>query len=241
VKTSLLKGRARLNLTAVHDGLHEPSGADADRYSVCSTSETPRRPRFAASKPRAPPGSDAARAEGHVTWLDAAYDRYIAVATGERDGRCRGQPVEQCTRVGRPGWAEWKGRAHASVLLALTVDATAQSTVFYTPFNDAIQRQAAYATRWARERSTAPRSTLVRQRVRQEPDGHRLHHGGLRDIAGRVRRPARRVAAVWRSSSCFRRWSPSATSIGPVHRGRAGPFRQQSVTESARPASLVSL
>jgi hypothetical protein len=38
-------------------------------------------------------------------------------------------------------WVEWTGGFGQSRRLTLTADATAQSTVYYTPFNDDIQRQ----------------------------------------------------------------------------------------------------
>jgi outer membrane receptor for ferric coprogen and ferric-rhodotorulic acid len=41
-------------------------------------------------------------------------------------------------------WVEWTGAVGRSRRLSLTADATGQSTVFYTPFNDSIQRQSPY-------------------------------------------------------------------------------------------------
>ena len=38
-------------------------------------------------------------------------------------------------------WIEWSGDIARSRRLSIAADATAQSTVFYTPFNDTIQRQ----------------------------------------------------------------------------------------------------
>ena len=41
-------------------------------------------------------------------------------------------------------WVEWTGNLGPSKRLTVTADASAQSTVFYTPFNDDIQRQLPY-------------------------------------------------------------------------------------------------
>jgi iron complex outermembrane recepter protein len=41
-------------------------------------------------------------------------------------------------------WLEWTGNLRRATRMTLTADATAQSTVFYTPFNDTIQRQVPY-------------------------------------------------------------------------------------------------
>jgi iron complex outermembrane receptor protein len=41
-------------------------------------------------------------------------------------------------------WVEWSSNLGPSRRLTVTADAAAQSTVFYTPFNDDIQRQRPY-------------------------------------------------------------------------------------------------
>jgi len=41
-------------------------------------------------------------------------------------------------------WVEWSGDIGPSRRLSIAADATAQSTVFYTPFNDNIQQQGPY-------------------------------------------------------------------------------------------------
>ena len=89
-------------------------------------------------------------AGGHVTWLDATYDQYIAVAnngvTGDvADNRLNNAPVW----AGR-FWIEWSGDVGRSGRLLIAADATAQSTVFYTPFNDNIQFQRPYGLVGAR-------------------------------------------------------------------------------------------
>jgi outer membrane receptor protein involved in Fe transport len=47
-------------------------------------------------------------------------------------------------------WIEWTGDIGRSRRLSIAADSTAQSTVFYTPFNDSIQRQARYGLLGAR-------------------------------------------------------------------------------------------
>ena len=47
-------------------------------------------------------------------------------------------------------WIEWTGDVGRSNRLTIAGDATAQSTVFYTPFNDSIQRQRPYGLLGAR-------------------------------------------------------------------------------------------
>ena len=89
-------------------------------------------------------------AGGHLTWLDATYDRYIAVAIGGVIGDVAGNKLNNAPELAGRLWAEWNGSLASSDLLSLTVDATAQSTVFFTPFNDDLQRQLPYALVGAR-------------------------------------------------------------------------------------------
>ena len=47
-------------------------------------------------------------------------------------------------------WVEWSGDVGSSRRLSIVADATAQSTVYYTPFNDNIQFQGPYGLLGAR-------------------------------------------------------------------------------------------
>jgi iron complex outermembrane receptor protein len=89
-------------------------------------------------------------AGGHLTWLDATYDHYIAVAVGGATGDVSGNRLNNAPELAGRFWLQWAGAVGASGRLTLTADATAQSTVFYTPFNDDIQRQSAYGLLGAR-------------------------------------------------------------------------------------------
>jgi iron complex outermembrane receptor protein len=89
-------------------------------------------------------------AGGHLAWLDATYDRYIAVsnsgATGDVAGRRLNNAPEWAGRL----WVEWTGDVGHSDRLSASAESTAQSTVFYTPFNDSIQRQGPFGLLGAR-------------------------------------------------------------------------------------------
>jgi iron complex outermembrane receptor protein len=84
-------------------------------------------------------------AGGHLTWLDATYDQYIAVANSGAIGDVAGNRLNNAPEWAGRFWIEWTGDIGASNRLSIAADATAQSTVFYTPFNDDIQRQGPYA------------------------------------------------------------------------------------------------
>ena len=82
-------------------------------------------------------------AGGHVAWLDARYNRYIAVGVGGVTGDVSGRRLNNAPLWSGRTWLQWRAAsAHARVLLR--ADARWQSTVFFTPFNDAVQTQAAY-------------------------------------------------------------------------------------------------
>ena len=89
-------------------------------------------------------------AGGHVTWLDATYDQYIAVAVGGATGDVAGNRLNNAPAWAGRFWIEWTGDIGNSERLSIAADATAQSTVFYTPFNDSIQRQRPYGLLGAR-------------------------------------------------------------------------------------------
>jgi iron complex outermembrane receptor protein len=81
---------------------------------------------------------------GHVAWLDATYDRYLAVGVGGVPGDVAGNRLSNAP--------EWSGRlwlggsigAGRGGRLSLRLESRWQSTVFFTPFNDAVQRQGPY-------------------------------------------------------------------------------------------------
>jgi iron complex outermembrane receptor protein len=83
-------------------------------------------------------------AGGHLTWLDATYDRYIAVGVGGVTGDVAGNRLNNAPEWAGRLWLQWTGDIGRSRRVSLTAEATGQSTVFYTPFNDDIQRQSPY-------------------------------------------------------------------------------------------------
>jgi iron complex outermembrane recepter protein len=89
-------------------------------------------------------------AGGHLTWLDATYDRYIAVDNSGVTGDVAGNRLNNAPEWAGRLWIQWTGDIADSGRLSIAADATAQSTVFYTPFNDSIQRQDPYGLLGAR-------------------------------------------------------------------------------------------
>ncbi len=89
-------------------------------------------------------------AGGHVAWLDAIYDQYIAVNNLNVTGNVAGNRLNNAPEWSGRVWVQWSGDIGASRRLSIVADATAQSTVYYTPFNDNIQFQAPYGLLGAR-------------------------------------------------------------------------------------------
>ena len=150
VKTRLLNGRARLNVTVFdmdYSSLQVQTPVGLGVFDIRNAAAATITGVELEGASRLGRGFEAG---GHMTWLDAAYDRYIAVAMGGIVGDVSGNRLNNAPEWAGRVWVEWAGTLAGAQHLALTVDATAQSTVYYTPFNDAIQRQLPYGLLGAR-------------------------------------------------------------------------------------------
>jgi iron complex outermembrane receptor protein len=144
LKSELMQGRARVNVAAFHmdyTNLQVQTPIGIGVFDIRNAAEATIRGIEADGTIRIGRGVDAG---GHVTWLDATYDRYVAAAPGGVGGDVSGNRLNNVPEWGGRLWAQWNGSIASSDLLSLTVDATAQTTVFYTPFNDDVQRQRPY-------------------------------------------------------------------------------------------------
>jgi iron complex outermembrane receptor protein len=83
-------------------------------------------------------------AGGHVSWMSARYDRYIAVGTGGVTGDVAGNRLTNAPEWSGRLWLEWQRELGRSMSLSILADSRWQSTVFFTPFNDAVHRQRPY-------------------------------------------------------------------------------------------------
>lgn len=83
-------------------------------------------------------------AGGHFTWLDAKYDQYIAVASDGTTADVAGNRLNNAPEWAGRLWLEWTRDVGTAKRVSIAADASAQSRVFYTPFNDRIQQQPAY-------------------------------------------------------------------------------------------------
>jgi iron complex outermembrane receptor protein len=79
-----------------------------------------------------------------VAWLDATYNRYVAVGVGGVAGDVSGNRLNNAPEWSGRVWLEWHRRLGRRGELSLRGDSRWQTTVYFTPFNDAIQRQRPY-------------------------------------------------------------------------------------------------
>jgi iron complex outermembrane recepter protein len=144
VKTEPLNGRLRLNVAAFHmdyTDLQVQTPIGIGVFDIRNAAAATVQGVEVEARSRLGLGFDAG---GHVAWLDAVYDRYIAVGNGGLTGDVSGNRLNNAPEWSGRLWIEWTGRIGRAQRLTLTADATAQSTVFYTPFNDDIQWQRPY-------------------------------------------------------------------------------------------------
>jgi iron complex outermembrane receptor protein len=84
------------------------------------------------------------QAGGHLAWLDATYDQYIAVGVGGVTGDVAGNRLSNAPVGSGRLWLQWKAEIGRAGHVSVRADTRWQSTVYFTPFNDDIQRQRAY-------------------------------------------------------------------------------------------------
>jgi iron complex outermembrane receptor protein len=150
VKTDLLDRRARLNVAAFHmdyTNLQVQTPIGIGVFDIRNAAAATIRGLEVELNTRIASGLEAG---GHLTWLDATYDRYVAVGLGGVTGDVAGKRLNSAPEWAGRVWVEWTRNVGASTRLSIAADATGQSTVFYTPFNDTIQRQLPYGLLGAR-------------------------------------------------------------------------------------------
>jgi iron complex outermembrane recepter protein len=144
LKSTLMNGRSRFGVAAFvmdYTNLQVQAGIQPGVFDIRNAASATIRGVEVENTTRFGHGMEAG---GHLTWLDATYDDYIAVAVGGTTGDVSGNRLNNAPEWGGRLWVEWTGAIGPSGRLTLTADATGQSTVFYTPFNDTIQRQSPY-------------------------------------------------------------------------------------------------
>ena len=85
------------------------------------------------------------RVGGHVAWLDARYDRYTAVGPGGSPVDVAGRRLSNVPEWSGRAWLEYARQLGRLGVLLLSIDVMKQSTVYFTPINDTVERQGPYS------------------------------------------------------------------------------------------------
>ena len=86
----------------------------------------------------------AARVGGHLAWLDATYDRHLAVGADGSTQDVTGRQLNNAPRWSGLMWLEWNAAIGRRAIVSTRADWRWQSTVFFTPLNDRVQQQRPY-------------------------------------------------------------------------------------------------
>lgn len=144
LKTSAVSGRARLNVAAFHTDYSDLQVQTAIRPGVIDISNAAAATIRGVELEGATRLTSGLHAGGHLAWLDAAYNAYVAVGVGGVMGDVAGNRLSNAPEWSGRLWLEWKGRLGRAGLASLSADTRWQSTVFFTPFNDGVERQHPY-------------------------------------------------------------------------------------------------
>ena len=85
------------------------------------------------------------RVGGHVAWVDARYDRYTAVGPAGSPVDVAGRRLSNVPEWSGRIWLEYARPLRRLGVLLLSLDVIKQSTVYFTPINDTVQRQGPYS------------------------------------------------------------------------------------------------
>jgi iron complex outermembrane recepter protein len=85
------------------------------------------------------------RLGGHAAWIDARYDRYVAVGPGGTSVDAGGRRLFNAPEYSGRTWLEYQSQLGAAGALSLWLEALMQSTVYFTALNDPVERQGAYS------------------------------------------------------------------------------------------------
>jgi iron complex outermembrane receptor protein len=144
LKTTLAGGRTRLNVAAFHTDYTDLQVQTAIRPGVLDISNAAEATIRGVEVEGDSRVQRAWRIGGHMAWLDAVYDRYTAVGVGGVTADVAGRRLTNAPEWSGRAWVEWRTATRRLGTISVLADSRWQSTVYFTPFNDAIQRQHTY-------------------------------------------------------------------------------------------------
>ena len=81
------------------------------------------------------------QAGGHLAWLDARYDRYLAPGPGGATIDVAANRLNNSPEWSGRVWVDWTRAIGRASSVSVRADSTWKTTAFFTPFNDGVQRQ----------------------------------------------------------------------------------------------------
>jgi iron complex outermembrane receptor protein len=144
LKSTLAGGRARLNLALFYTDYTDLQVLTTIRPGVADVSNAASATIRGAELEGAWRLASTLRVGGHLAWLDARYDEYMAVGVGGVTADVSGRFLSNAPEWSGRAFVDWSVAAGRAGTLSLRADARLQSTVYFTPFNDEVQRQRPY-------------------------------------------------------------------------------------------------
>jgi iron complex outermembrane recepter protein len=181
VKRTMAGGRARMNTALFHNDYRDLQVQSFVRPAVLDIRNAGAATINGVEVEVAAAAGHAIQLSGHVSWLDATYDRYIAAVPGGATLDAAGHRLNNAP--------EWSGGASAVYEFATGRAGTAsvrgdvswQSRVFFTPSNDAIETQRAYGLLHLRA-GFEPRSRRWEVAVYMRNAGNQEHIVGTANV-----------------------------------------------------------
>jgi iron complex outermembrane recepter protein len=143
LKTEIARARARVNVAAFYTDYTDLQVQTGIRPGVIDISNAAAATIKGVEVEATTRLGGAVQIGGHLAWLDARYDHYLAFASPAVTTDVAGRSLNNAPDWSGRTWVDWTypiGRRYA---LSLRADSTWKTTVFYTPFNDPVQRQGA--------------------------------------------------------------------------------------------------
>jgi iron complex outermembrane receptor protein len=145
VKTTVAGGRARVNIASFYTDYTNLQVQIALRPGVLDISNAAAATITGFEVETVSEVGTGLRAGAYVNWLDARYDRYTAVGVGGVMGEAAGHRLNNAPEWSGRAWLEWTRATRRVGTLSVLSEVLWQSTAFFTPFNDSVQRQSPYA------------------------------------------------------------------------------------------------
>jgi iron complex outermembrane receptor protein len=144
IKTTVARGRARVNLATFYTDYSNLQVQIAIRPGVLDISNAAAATIKGIEVETVSDVGSGMRVGGYLNWLDARYDRYTAVGVGGITGDAAGHRLNNAPEWSGRAWLEWTRDTLRGATLSILSEVVWQSTSFFTPFNDGVQRQSPY-------------------------------------------------------------------------------------------------